>query len=231
MVTNKYDISYEDGSLILKEYKTVRKISLNSLAKKIIAEKKEFITPFLPDNCFLYRQRSNYIEYLLKIPKGTYNIKYSPDRRIENTKTYILTMPLQIFYFRFPNIHTVQPTIKKLLWVYDDKNIDLDAKIFFKPAISNIYNDCNICMGSIPASKTQHEYMNNFLYAYFDNVFNDDLRDGKISIAKIAKEQTTLYKAGDLNYEDNLCNVWRSDENPYAVTEPLFFSDIVKEDY
>ena len=218
MTAKNFDIIIDDGKVLVKEYVITKSMPLTSFAKQLVQVEKSMETPMLPNNCVKFKSNGKTNEYFIHIPMGSYQIRYK-------SKVYLVTFPHQIIYFKFKttNPNDLSKEAPKMLWCFE-KDLDFTKKQFQKPAMHNMHSDNTFCMGTVKRASTQVEYMNNFLMAYFENQFNDDLSSGKRNIVVVSKDQEANYDPNDKDIDEKLAKLWLVDVNIDYIQKHTFSS-------
>lgn len=217
---NNYDIIIDDGNILLKEYTVTKAISLTDFAKQLVQAEKEIETPILPSNCVKFKSDGKSNEYFILIPMGSYKVFYKH-------KTWVVTFPHQVMYFKFKStdLNNVDTHSIKLFWNFS-KDFSFDKKEFQKPAMHNIHSDNHFCMGSVKPANTQSEIINNWVAAYFENEFNDDINRGKRLLSSVSISQQRKYDITDENIDLTLIKEWLVDVD-IKFKEKFYIKDLI----
>lgn len=196
-------VSIEDGKVIIKRVTEQYEDSLENFLEKITERKiKTLETGYLPLNTLKVLQKEDETTYYIYLPAGSYKLKY-------NKTLYDVVMPNSVF-----KIVTNKGCLKSqhYYWTLSDKP-ELEKEIWKVPTISNVYNDCSLCIGEtkFDSSDNDKELVDNFIKAFFEGEFNNDLlKADYLNIDAISKEQQEALENGaslqeliDLWYEED----------------------------
>jgi len=199
MVT-EYRIIGDD--IVVREYSTVKTLNFKDFIEEYKIKNTHFKTPLLPNNCIRYEEKGSRKRYYILVPRGNYKLTMS------NEKSYIVTLPNQIFTFEMEKSDNSKKDIR-LYWGFNEE-IDLDNRSWNVPALQNIYNNSKICMGEYTPKTDIREYVDEYIERFFTNKFNNDLSSGKFKIPEISKLQETKFVEEKLSSVE-LAKLWIKD--------------------
>jgi len=187
MINGDTLITVQGDKLVVREYKAAYNVPINDFVKKyakLTAVSVE--SPELPRGTIKYAHSKGVDEFFIHVPMGEYRLL---DRGV---KVKVI-MPHTLIRFKIKG-KVMQG--QKITWNFDTK-FSLKSKKFTYLPMQNIYDDKKVCIGRFPAGSSGKEVVDNFMTAFFENNFNNDINKGDACfLQEIAKDQEQMKKDG-----------------------------------
>ncbi len=229
MLPPKIQYIISNGRVYQIESKISKQISLASLSKHIVSTEQIFSTPQMPLNTVKYVEGEDFQNFYILIPEDFYKLQ-------DRNRQYTVRLPHTLFLFSFKKDSGMDKILDPSISWNFSKIFSINSNSFVAPPMQNVYSSpenttpySKVCTSSFKRGIYKHEYMENYIKAFFSSNFNRDLSslDGtqKKYISGVSMEQTKLLENG-YNLHD-LTKAWYKLFNKQTntlVDDPVFLN-------